>query len=63
MNQTELKKKILSEYGDKVKEAVERLCQAPCIEWFAYGEGGSCRHGVLPICSDGSDCSYFEKKQ
>lgn len=64
MSQIELQQKILGQYSNKVKEAVGRLCRAPCVEWVGYGkEGGSCTHNVLPICSDGSDCPYFLEKE
>jgi hypothetical protein len=46
-------------------EAKKRLC-ANCKDgWNWYiddGEHNSCGHELKPICADGSDCPYFEKK-
>ena len=46
---------IVKRWGrERIDEATERLCQCCC---FHLWRGGICP--LLPISSDGKDCSYF----
>ncbi len=50
-SQAEIRRK----YGDKLVEAVDRLCRVCSLKMDPSG----CNKGLLPLCEDGSDCPYW----
>ena len=60
-SQAEIKEK----YGDKLAEAMERLCRV-CrfrILGSVTDEVAGCVKGLLPLCMGGEDCPYLIRNE
>ena len=64
MKRVELQGLIKKKYGAEIKEARKRLCNI-CAEatLTVSNKFYSCGRVLLPICSDGSDCPYFDRRK
>lgn len=53
-----LQDRIQERFPEQVKTKRQDLCKS-CVHFSELG----CKHGLLPVTTNGESCPYFEKRQ